>query len=48
MRRLIERIGPVRLSDVEEAQRELARVARELAFEGTIELPESKGALAAA
>ena len=38
MRRMIERIGPVRLSDVEEAQHELARIARELASEGTIEL----------
>ncbi|HVW39050.1 MAG TPA: FliG C-terminal domain-containing protein, partial [Pirellulales bacterium] len=38
MRRMIERIGPVRLSDVEEAQRELARIAREMALEGTIEL----------
>jgi flagellar motor switch protein FliG len=48
MRRMIERIGPVRLSDVEEAQRELARVARELAFEGTIELPKNEAALATA
>lgn len=39
MRRMIERLGPVRLSDVEEAQREVARAARELALEGTIDLP---------
>ena len=47
MRRMIERIGPLRLSDVEEAQREVARVARDLALDGTIAWPESHGALAA-
>jgi flagellar motor switch protein FliG len=39
MRRMIERLGPVRLSDVEEAQSEVARVACQLALEGAIELP---------
>lgn len=48
MRRMIERIGPVRLSDVEEAQREIVRVARQLVLEGRIDLPNSRGALAVA
>ncbi|MGH6743178.1 MAG: FliG C-terminal domain-containing protein, partial [Bradyrhizobium sp.] len=48
IRRTIERIGPVRLSDVEQAQREVARIARQLALEGTIDLPNSDGVLAMA
>jgi flagellar motor switch protein FliG len=48
MRRLIERIGPVRLSDVEEAQHEVVRIALRLALEGTIDLPKSTGVLAMA
>lgn len=42
MRRLIEQLGPVRLSDMEEAQREVARIARQLALEGTIDLPSGR------
>lgn len=42
MRRLIEQLGPIRLSDVEEAQREVARIARQLALEGTIDLPSGR------
>lgn len=41
MRRMIERQGPMRLGDIEDAQREIARIARELALKGTIELPRS-------
>lgn len=48
VRRLIERLGPTRLSDVEEAQAELARIAHEMAFEGRIDLPWRAPALAAA
>lgn len=46
MRRMIERIGPLRLTDVEEAQREVVRIARQLAIEGEIELPAMDGAMA--
>lgn len=42
MRRLIEQLGPIRLSDVEDAQREVARIARQLALEGTIDLPAGR------
>lgn len=42
VRRMIEQLGPVRLSDVEEAQREIARIARQLALEGTIDLPAGR------
>ncbi|HVX11045.1 MAG TPA: FliG C-terminal domain-containing protein [Pirellulales bacterium] len=38
MRRTIERLGPMRLSDVEEAQHEVARVARQLVLDGAIDL----------
>ena len=48
MRRMIERLGPVRLSDVEEAQDEVARIARQLALEGTIDLPGGGRVLAMA
>lgn len=48
VRRLIERLGPTRLSDVEEAQAELARIAQEMALEGRIDLPWRAPALAAA
>lgn len=48
MRRMIERPGPVRLSDVELAQGEVARVARQLALEGTIDLPGGNPLLATA
>jgi len=37
--RAIETLGPMRLSDVEEAQRQIAELARQLALEGEIELP---------
>ena len=47
MRRMIERQGPMRLSDVEDAQREIARIARDLAMNGTIELPQRTELLAA-
>lgn len=39
VRRLIERLGPTRLSDVEEAQAELARIAHSMVLEGRIDLP---------
>lgn len=42
MRRMIEQLGPVRLTDVEEAQQEVARIARQLALEGTIDLPSGR------
>ncbi|HVW37728.1 MAG TPA: FliG C-terminal domain-containing protein [Pirellulales bacterium] len=38
--RAIENLGPLRLSDVEEAQRQIAELARQLALEGELELPE--------
>lgn len=38
--RAIENPGPMRLSDVAEAQRQIAELARRLAFEGELELPE--------
>lgn len=37
--RSIESLGPMRLSDVEEAQQRIAELARQLALEGEIELP---------
>lgn len=37
--RSIENLGPLRLSDVEEAQRQIAELARQLAWEGELELP---------
>ena len=37
--RSIENLGPMRLSDVEEAQRQIAELALQLALEGEIELP---------
>ncbi|MGH7135940.1 MAG: FliG C-terminal domain-containing protein [Pirellulales bacterium] len=43
MRRMLERLGPVRLTDIADAQQEVARMARELALEGTIDLPEVVG-----
>ncbi|HET6882625.1 MAG TPA: FliG C-terminal domain-containing protein [Pirellulales bacterium] len=46
MRQMIEQLGPMRLSDVEEAQREVARIARQLALEGTIDLPNAGQVLA--
>ncbi len=39
----IEALGPVRLSDVEAAQKEILGIARRLAEEGTISLGASKG-----
>ncbi|HEX7450501.1 MAG TPA: FliG C-terminal domain-containing protein [Pirellulales bacterium] len=39
VRRMIERLGPTRLSDVEEAQAELARIAHSMVLEGRIDLP---------
>lgn len=42
MRRMIEQLGPIRLSDVEEAQHEVARIARQLALEGAIDLPAGR------
>ena len=36
--RAIESLGPMRLSDVEEAQQRIAELARQLALEGEIEL----------
>lgn len=38
--RAIENLGPLRLSDVEEAQRQIGELARQLALEGELELPE--------
>lgn len=45
MRRMIELQGPMRLTDVEDAQREIARIAHELALEGTIDLPQGNEVL---
>jgi flagellar motor switch protein FliG len=39
IRRELEALGPLRLSDIEEAQRELSRIARYLETEGRIDLP---------
>jgi flagellar motor switch protein FliG len=41
LRKALNAPGPTRLSDVEEAQRELARTARRLESEGRIELPDT-------
>lgn len=38
--RSIETLGPLRLSDVEEAQRQIAELARQLAWEGELALPD--------
>ncbi|HUY91736.1 MAG TPA: FliG C-terminal domain-containing protein [Pirellulales bacterium] len=38
--RLTENLGPLRLSDVEEAQRQIAELARQLAWQGELELPD--------
>jgi flagellar motor switch protein FliG len=46
LRKALNTPGPTRLSDVEEAQRELARTARRLESEGRIELP-APGSVAA-
>jgi flagellar motor switch protein FliG len=48
MRQMIERLGPVRLSDIEQAQREVARIALELAMRGAIDLPGAGRILATA
>ena len=37
--RSIEKLGPMRLSDIEEAQQRIAELAQQLALEGEIELP---------
>ena len=42
LRKSLNAPGPTRLSDVEEAQRELARTARRLESEGRIELPDAR------
>jgi len=42
LRKALNVPGPMRLSDVEEAQRELARTARRLESEGQIELPDAR------
>lgn len=47
VRRRIEKLGPTRLSDVEEAQRELARVASDLLLQGEIDYPSTRALLAA-
>jgi len=39
----MEAMGPVRLSDVDEAQMEMVRAAKELADSGEIMLADSKG-----
>ncbi len=39
LRRSLERIGPTRLSDVEAAQQEIARLAEQLEAQGRIQLP---------
>jgi len=43
IRHRLEHFGPVRLSDVEQARRELAETARQLALQGRIELPRKAG-----
>lgn len=47
VRRKIEKLGPTRLSDVEDAQHELARVASDLLLQGKIDYPELSSRLAA-
>ncbi len=42
VRRRLDHPGPIRLSDMEEARRRIAELARRLAMEGRIELPESR------
>jgi flagellar motor switch protein FliG len=46
-RRKIEKLGPTRLSDVEGAQREIARVANDLLLQGKIDYPEANSRWAA-
>ncbi|HUY31688.1 MAG TPA: FliG C-terminal domain-containing protein [Pirellulales bacterium] len=43
VRRTIERLGPTRLADIDEAQRRIAERARQLALDGRIELPMDRG-----
>lgn len=47
VRRKIEKLGPTRLSDVADAQRELARVASDLVLHGEIGYPNTSSLLAA-
>jgi flagellar motor switch protein FliG len=42
LRHSIERLGPMRLADIDEAQRRLAERATQLALEGRIELPTTE------
>jgi flagellar motor switch protein FliG len=44
----LEQQGPIRLSDIEQAQLTIANLARRLAARGTIQLPERRGFAAAA
>ncbi len=45
VRERLSRLGPIRLSDVEEARRRIAELAQRLAMQGRIELPrEGTGA----
>jgi flagellar motor switch protein FliG len=48
LRLRMEKIGPVRLADIDYAQRQLAGRAEQLAAEGTITIPSSKTFAAAA
>jgi flagellar motor switch protein FliG len=48
LRRALESLGPTRLSDVAEAQRELARLARRLEAQGRLTLPRGRRAEVAA
>jgi flagellar motor switch protein FliG len=44
----LQRTGPLRLSDIEQAQRNMASLASRLAARGEIQLPERRGFAAAA
>jgi len=48
LRRQIEQQGPIRLRDVEEAQRHIGRIAAEMAAEGDVTLPPARRLTAAA
>lgn len=48
LRKSIKRLGPLRLSDIEHAQREIARLASQMVAEGTIDVPAPRRWVAAA
>lgn len=48
LRKRLEQVGPIRLADIDQAQRHVARRAAQLAAQGQIRLPERKSFAAAA